>query len=131
MDSGINRVEEIELDYESNNIAFDIAALEFTVPSKNQFEYRLDPIEQSFQQSNNGEFIRYVDLAADDYTFYFRASNNDGVWSDETKTISINIKPPFYEETWFILMAILLVSGLTALGLFLKFRAQRRRGRGT
>jgi sensor histidine kinase YesM len=47
------------------------------------------------------------------YTFYARASNNDGVWNVEGISVSVIIEPPWYGTWWF--RVLMLLSGASIL----------------
>jgi DNA-binding CsgD family transcriptional regulator len=56
-----------------------------------------------------------------------RASNNNGVWSDQVRSLKISIAPPFYATTWFRVSAVLLF--VMVLIAVIKFRDARRKER--
>ena len=39
----------------------------------------------------------YTNLKPGDYVFRVRASNNDGLWNDEGRSLSIHIRTPFWQ----------------------------------
>jgi LytS/YehU family sensor histidine kinase len=43
------------------------------------------------------------------YTFYVRASNNDGIWSDQPASFSFRIKPLIWQTWWFKIIAGLFI----------------------
>lgn len=52
----------------------------------------------------------YTNLKPGDYVFRVRASNNDGLWNDEGRSLSIHIRTPFW-QTWYAYMLYLLIIG--------------------
>jgi signal transduction histidine kinase len=51
--------------------------------------------------------VTYSKLAPGQYTFKVKASNSDGVWNGTGKQLQITITPPWWQQTWFILLCLL------------------------
>ena len=96
----------INLDYRSNSFLIEFAALDFTLPSKNQYAYRMDGIDNDWILSGTRKFVTYTNLDPGSYTFHVKGSNNDGIWNNEGTSLSIIITPPFWMTWWFILIII-------------------------
>jgi signal transduction histidine kinase/sugar lactone lactonase YvrE len=95
---------------------FDVTALSFLAPSKVQFKYRLEGIEDEWNGPTNKRRIEYTNLPYGTYTLHVIASNNDGVWNMEGDTLSFKVKPFYFETMWFRWgLVILLVGSLYAL----------------
>ncbi len=95
----INYTKEIVLTYNQRNISFDIAALDFYIPEKNQFAYLLEGYSEKWDTMENRRFINFTNLNAGNYTLKVIGANHDGVWIDEKDAVSIDItiKPPWYK----------------------------------
>jgi len=87
---------EIELPHDANSIAINFASLSYCAPSKNQYEYRLDGLDNDWVSSNGRTRAVYTNLSPGTYTFRVKGTNNDGVWSSDEATLKIVINPPFY-----------------------------------
>ncbi|UII25317.1 response regulator [Fulvivirga maritima] len=112
----INQAQQINLDYDENAISFEFAALHYAAPEKNQYAYRLVGYDNNWEYTNSQRrFANYTNLNYGDYVFEVKASNNDGVWSDDVKQITIHISPPWWKTIWAVLayfvlaMAVLLL----------------------
>jgi len=59
----------------------------------------------------------YTSLDPGEYTFHVKGSNNDGIWNEKGKTITIIVIPPWWETYWFkgilLLLAVSLIFGIT------------------
>lgn len=106
----ITKTDEITLTHREKTLTVKFAALNFTLPEKCKYEYKLDGFDAdwietgaSYRQAN------YTNLPAGTYFLQIKASNNDGVWSDNVRKLQINVLPPFYDTTWFkgILLVII------------------------
>ena len=107
LDSNINSYKQITLDYEQNNIAFEVAALEFTIPEKNQYDYMLEGFDPDWIRAGGERTISYTNLDPQVYTFRVRASNNDLMWNPDGRSLVIDITPPFWKPLWFQITAAL------------------------
>jgi PAS domain S-box-containing protein len=108
----ITETEEIVLSYKDNVFSFEFAALDFTTPGKNKYEYKMEGFDRKWIKTNaKKRFISYTNLSPGQYTFKVKGSNNDGIWNEEGTAIKINITPPFWKTWWF----------RTVMGLFLIF----------
>lgn len=101
----ISHMKTLRLSHLSNNINIEFAALDYHHPQQNQLSFRLYPYQQKWESSTTG-ITKYNNLPPGDYHFEVRGSNNDGVWSKETKTLEISIQPPY----WFHPLAFLFYS---------------------
>jgi signal transduction histidine kinase/CheY-like chemotaxis protein len=51
-----------------------------------------------------------------------KVSNNNGVWTDDYVSVKIIIKPPIWKQTWFYIVAVLLILFTIRLFIFLRER---------
>lgn len=102
----------IVLSHEQNVFSFQFAALDYTAPQKNRYQYRLDGVDRDWVYSENRRSASYAHVPPGDYLFQVRGSNNDGVWSPLETKVLIVITPPFWETWWFRLLLTALVLGL-------------------
>jgi hypothetical protein len=103
----------LQLNYEQNMLSFEFAALNYTVPQKNQYAYKLEGADKDWTYSGSRRQATYSNLSGGDYVFRVKAANNDGVWNEEGKSIFIHIAPPFWETLLFrILVATVIISSV-------------------
>ena len=97
-----------------NVITFDIALIQFTQADKCLLSYRLEGFNEYWTDWPVGRrnTITFTNLDAGTYTLYVRARNGDGVWSEETLEIPIEVIPPFYKTWWFYSLCALLLSSV-------------------
>jgi ligand-binding sensor domain-containing protein len=94
----------LRLSNSENNIAFEFASSDYANTPKNMFEYKLDGYEQNWIRTNRN-FVSYTKLPPGNYTFFVRASNNDGVWSVQPASFSFRIRPMIWQTWWFRIIA--------------------------
>ena len=86
-----------------NVATFVIALIQFVKAEQSQISYRLEGFNEDWTNWAAGRIntITFTNLDAGEYTLYVRARNGDGVWSEETLEIPVEVIPPFYETWWF------------------------------
>jgi len=105
----------IHLSYSQNHFSFEFAALNYTNAPENQFQYKLDGLDEKWISSGSRNYVSYTNLNGGDYLFNIKSSNNNSIWSDPV-TVAINIKPPLWQYSWFYPALVLL---LVAVGFFI------------
>jgi signal transduction histidine kinase/ligand-binding sensor domain-containing protein/CheY-like chemotaxis protein/AraC-like DNA-binding protein len=97
----------IELRYKQN-FAIEFVALNYTNPSQNQYEYRLDGFDKEWIRAGKNHQASYTNLSPGTYEFHVRAINNDGVSDAKVRSITIVILPPI----WLTPLAIFLYAAV-------------------
>lgn len=97
----------ITAEYDSNDVDFQLAVLDYTRPGANKVQYTLEGWDKSWTTTFT-KSVRYSHLSPGHYVFRVRASNTMGSWGDEEQ-IFLVIKAPFWQSAWFRTMVILLL----------------------
>lgn len=108
----ISLTHQVTLDYKQSTLSFDFAILNYTASENNQYAYKLKNFDQDWHYTSDRK-ANYTNLSPGDYTFYVKASNNDGLWNNKSAYINISILPPFWATWWFrslVLLSIFTVS---------------------
>ena len=113
----------IELNHSDQFFAFEFSALDYTIPEKNQYAYKMVGFDDRWIRSGNRRFASYTNLDAGEYRFRVRAANNDGIWNNEGVDINIIIHPPYWETWWF--RALLIMALIAALWIAYHLRIQK------
>jgi signal transduction histidine kinase/ligand-binding sensor domain-containing protein len=95
-------------DYSDNVITFTFAGLEYSAAAKNRYQYILEGFHDHWIQNGTSRSATFTNIDPGTYTFRVRASNGDGVWNIEGKSITVIILPPFWRTWWFTSMIVLL-----------------------
>lgn len=106
----------ISLGYDSYTLNFEFAALDFTTPEKNQYEYTLEGYDEEWISTVGKNTATYSNISDGDYIFKVRGSNNDKIWNQNGASIQIKVLTPFW-KTW----AFVAVVFLTMLGIVVYF----------
>lgn len=95
-----------------NYLTFTYAGISYRSGGGITYDYKLEGLDPAWQRTTERE-ARYNALPPGVYTFLVRAANVDGVCS-ETAAIELEILPPFWQRTWFMLVTgggLLLIGG--------------------
>jgi signal transduction histidine kinase/ligand-binding sensor domain-containing protein/DNA-binding response OmpR family regulator len=113
LNQDINDIEAITLDHRNNNFMFEFVATHYAVAQKNRFLYKLDGFDNHWISTDSKlRVASYSNLPAGKYNFLIKASNNDGVWSENIKQILITILPSPWKTAWAYALYLLALFGL-------------------
>ena len=102
----------LKLFYKDDIVSFEFSALSYAAPEKNRYQYILDGYEQAWNDvDSKRRFATYTNLPAGDYTFRARATNSDGVWSDNEVALNITITPPLWQTWWAYVLYVVVAVG--------------------
>jgi ligand-binding sensor domain-containing protein len=108
----IDKLEVLELSYYQNFFSIRFAALTASQRDKIQYAYKLDGFDREWVYVGNRRFASYTNLDPGTYKFNVRATNADGYWSPDAKSMMVVILPPFWRTSWFITLAIVLTGAI-------------------
>ncbi len=107
----INETDTIILSHDQAFMTFKFAALDYVNPEKNQYEYKLEGFyDDDWHFVGNQRQATYTNLDAGSYTFQVRASNNDGLWADDSKSIKIIVLPPWWKTWWAYMLYVIAIA---------------------
>src|SRR5690606_26122574 len=101
-----------------NTITFTFSSLQFSLPHKNYFSYKLEGYDDDWSQPSNINFARYTNLPAGDYTLKVLSSNYDSIWNDNPTQFSFSILKPWYSSN----LAVLIYTLLGVLTIYLIYK---------
>ncbi len=110
--SSITHTDEIVLKHTQNVFTIEFAALDFTLPQKNRYKYKMDGFNADWTMSGNSNSATFTNLPDGSYTFLVFGSNNDGVWSETPARLKIKVLPPLWKTWWAWLIYVASVAGL-------------------
>jgi len=125
-----NKRGEFCLKYNRNFISFEFSALDFTVPKKNKYRFKMVGIDKEWtERASDRRFANYTDLSPGHYIFIVKGSNNDGVWNDTGTSMKIYISPPIWMTWWAYTLYTLLFFLLFIIGHKIRVRQLKARKR--
>jgi PAS domain S-box-containing protein len=126
----INFVDEITLSHEQNIFTLEFAALQYHNPQKHRYAYKMEGVDQDWVEvTSDNRSVRYTNLDPGEYVFTVKASNHDGVWDKEGRSVTIIVRPPWWETWWFRGGVLILLVGLAVTGVRWRVRVLEQRSR--
>lgn len=113
LQSQINETSEITLTHDQGFISFRFAALNYINPDNNSYAYKLEGFkgDNGWHYVGNQRMATYTNLDAGTYVFKVKASNNDGVWNNQAKSVKLIVLPPWW-KTWWAYLTYMIIIGL-------------------
>ncbi|MDQ3046155.1 MAG: SpoIIE family protein phosphatase [Bacteroidota bacterium] len=110
----------LELSWTQNFFSFEFVAMDYEMPGKNKYSYKLDGVDENWSPPSAQRYASYTELRGGDYVLRVKAANSDGVWNDTGVVLYIRINPPFWQtKLFYALCVILVIAGFWG---FLKYR---------
>ncbi len=106
----VNHTDTIILDHTKSMFTFSFSALNFRDADKNRYSYQLEGFDKSWLDAGSQRLAKYTNLNPGKYTFKVKASNNDGRWNEQGKSITIIQLPPPWKTWWAYLIYMLSVA---------------------
>jgi len=116
----INYCDTLYLNYLQNNFVISFSAMHYANPKKCQYRYKLIgyDTEWKFTDGSNPT-ATYSNLDFNDYSFVVEATNNDGVWSKNKKSIVITVSSPWWKSTFAkVIYFLIVLSGLVGIYIY-------------
>ncbi|MEM6877792.1 MAG: histidine kinase [Bacteroidota bacterium] len=101
----------LSLDHDQDLLSIELTALHQQAPGLNEYAYRLIGLQDDWVYLGNRRNLDFVNLSPGHYQLELKAANSDGVWQRKPTSLSIYIKPAFWQTLWFKTLV-----GLLALG---------------
>lgn len=118
----ITETDEMVLSYKDDVISFEFAALNYTVPEKNRYAYKMEGFDEDWIYCGSRRFATYTNLDPGNYIFRVKGSNNDNIWNEKGAAIKLTITPPPWQAWWAYLLYILV--GFAAIGGFVSYKTR-------
>lgn len=101
----------LSLKHNQNQLVFDVLALQYANPNRNQYAWQLKGADPDWVYAGNNRQARYAALPSGTYQFWFKAANPDGLWSEPKLMLTLVIQPhPLLSYPAIALYLLLLVA---------------------
>jgi len=98
----------VVLDYGKADFRLRFSSINYQNPGDNRYRYMLEGHDADWIDVGRTRVATYTNLQPGSYSLLVRGSNNDGVWS-ETRSLVVEVKPPWWMTGWFRVLASVLV----------------------
>jgi diguanylate cyclase (GGDEF)-like protein len=120
-------LDELSLPWDTGSVAFTFAALDYRDPSRNQFAYMLEGLDEGWTFSGSRDYAGYTNLTPGrSYVFRVKASNNEGVWNEEGLALRVRVQTSPWLSWWAILLYALVLGSFVWLLMTLRSKARLR-----
>ncbi|MDB6056017.1 MAG: Two component regulator, sensor protein [Verrucomicrobiales bacterium] len=114
--AGFGKEETVVVPAGSTRLEIHYTSLSLTASEKSQFKFRLESLDNEWQDVGNRRTAYFTRVPPGKYHFQVTACNNDGVWNEEGASLSLVVLPYYWQTGWFRTLAISFVSGLIIWG---------------
>ena len=105
--------DKIILAYSQNVFSFQFTALDYNSPQSIHYAYQMEGFDKDWIYTDDRRYITYTNLDPGTYQFKVKATNSDGVWNDNFKSIEIIINQPWWRTGWaYAFYALLIIVGI-------------------
>ncbi len=120
--SGISRDSVYELGYRQNQVDISFTGIFLRDGERVRYKYRIVEFDQKWIPNETGELsFRYLDAGI--YTIQIIAYSNDGRLESDPLEIRLSVIPPFWKQSWFLIMVL---SGISIIAYFyLRWRIRK------
>jgi signal transduction histidine kinase/ligand-binding sensor domain-containing protein len=106
----------------STALRITYVGLSLTMPDKVRYRYKLDGVNQAWQDPRGRQEANFINIPPGTYRFHVIAANNDGVWNNEGATLDFTIPARFTQTRWFFALCGVVASTLIVLAFRLRVR---------
>jgi signal transduction histidine kinase len=119
--NGAGSAEPLLITPKANSLAVEFSALDYTAPERNRYAYKLDGFDTNWVETDPTRRLAvYTNLPPGNYALHLRGSNRDGVWTEKTLQLPIQVLPAWYQTLWFKLA--LFAAGIAAVAVLVQAR---------
>ncbi|MGD1093647.1 MAG: triple tyrosine motif-containing protein [Bryobacteraceae bacterium] len=101
----------LSLSSPTDKLEIEYTALSLAIPERVLFRYKLDGVDEDWQNVSIRRQAYYNNLRPGNYRFRVIACNNDGVWNETGAVLNFRIMPAFYQALWFQWLCVLAGAG--------------------
>ncbi len=101
LNMSVSYSQEISINYSDYIFAFGFSAMDTRHPERIQYAYMLDGFDKDwiFTSAQDRKAV-YTNVPQGSYTFKVKATNNNGVWNEDSTNIGVIIIPPWWNTWW-------------------------------
>jgi ligand-binding sensor domain-containing protein/two-component sensor histidine kinase len=108
----IVQLEKVVLAHNQNSITIEYSALSFLQRDKMVYYTKMEGVDDEWQRVDRYSTSNYTLLPPGNYIFKVRCENADGISSKNITSLRIYVRPPFWQQEWFIMLGIFALAAL-------------------
>nr|WP_315475480.1 two-component regulator propeller domain-containing protein [uncultured Undibacterium sp.] len=115
----LHLAKQIKLTHKHAMVSFQLSALQYFNRNLNRYAWKLEGSDNDWIEGIGEQgTATYTNLNPGRYQLFAKAANPDGVWSDSTLLLDVEVLPPFWRTSWWYSLVFLTVSS----GIFVMYR---------
>ncbi|MEL7117910.1 MAG: two-component regulator propeller domain-containing protein, partial [Bacteroidota bacterium] len=123
LDQVLNHVDELTFKYNEAIFSIGISALDFFNPSNIQYAYKLEGLDNDWNYKVGQTDASYTIQRPGTYLFRVKATNSDGIWSEQERELKITVlPPPWLSVGAYIIYAFLFLAAIYGAWYFIRLR---------
>ncbi|GAB4486574.1 MAG: hypothetical protein OHK0045_05990 [Raineya sp.] len=99
----------LKLPYDKNYLSFHFEARNISPKKDIRYQWKLEGLEVEWSKPSPKTEVSYTNLPPNKYTFKVRASTADGSESSQEAHYSFEIRPAFWQTSWFFILVFLCI----------------------
>lgn len=107
---GVAYLDTLTLQPYERSVTVHFAAIDYCGAERISYAFRLQH-HTEWNYIGHGRSATLLDLEPGTYQLEIRSTNADGLWQDNIRTLTIIVKPTFFESAWGRLLILLLITG--------------------
>lgn len=111
----VDELDDLKLRYFQNTISLELLPLEVNTGTK--FSWRLSGFEEQWSTPSSNRIITYTNIPSGSYTLEVKLFDSSLSQVLSERTVKIRLVPPLWRKPWFILLAIVVLSGMFILAM--------------
>ncbi len=115
----------LTLSHKENIFTIQFAALDYTEPSEIQYAYILEGFEKAWNYVGKQRMATYTNLPKGHYVFKVRSTNAEGIWTENTRLLDIEVLPSFWETPFAYFLYVLFVLLIIVTAVYILFTIYR------
>ena len=107
----LNNTRDLSFNHKQNNFTVEFTSTNYSNAKVNAYRYKLEGYDAQWQVLNNTKrYASYSNIPSGNYTLFVEATNPDGKWSNETRTLQIEMLAAPWKTWWAYLFYLILFS---------------------
>lgn len=102
----------IQIAYDDATLSFSFVALEFSFPDKIKYAYFLEGWDKDWNYLDNQRNAHYSNLREGKYILRIKSTNADGIWSNDERTVQVEVLPPWWRTGWAYTAYLLIIGSM-------------------
>lgn len=121
-DKEVDFTEPIYLPYGEYRVKIEFVGISFKDPSAVKYRFKLEGFDSDYSELSTVNNAVYGRITDGTFSFKIIACNGDGVCGEETISVEIQVKTPFWKKWWFFVFCFLILASIVYSYIYIRTR---------